>query len=293
MGYGKWSSHAYANMQSRYRGKGRDEIFTANKFQRMDPALDPFRLRFRESRDSEEHPESLAIGLFLDVTGSMGKIPEDLVRNQLGSLMDTMLQLGVKSPQLMFSAVGDHRCDRAPLQVGQFESSTTSINDGLSRLFLEGGGGDAPESYLMAWQIAARHSSIDCWEKRRQKGFLFTVGDDITHNSFEASHQMRLLGYEQATDLSARQLLAEAQEQYEVFHIHVNQTGSRNSERVLNHWRELLGQRLLVLDDYQQLGALIATIVAVMSGASTETAMRHHDDATRQTLSRSLDKYLV
>ena len=293
MGYGKWSSHSYADMQSRYRGKGRDDIFTANKFRRIDPAMDPFRLRFRESRDSADHPESLAIGLFLDVTGSMGKIPEDLVRHQLGKLMDNMLQLGVRSPQLMFSAVGDHRCDQAPLQVGQFESSTELINDGLSRLFLEGGGGDAPESYLMAWQIAARHTSIDCWEKRRQKGFLFTVGDDSTHSVFEANHQMRLLGYEQADNLNAERLLREAQEQYEVFHIHLRKPGNRHSEMVSDRWRELIGQRLIILDNYQQLGVLIATIVAVMTGASSDAAMRQYDKNTRKALSQSLNKYLV
>lgn len=37
----------------------------------------------RECRDSEEHPETTPIIIALDVTGSMGRIPHDLVKNQL------------------------------------------------------------------------------------------------------------------------------------------------------------------------------------------------------------------
>jgi hypothetical protein len=136
-------------------------------------------------------------------------VPEDLVRNQLGSLMDTMLQRGVTDPQLMFSAIGDHYSDQAPLQVGQFESSTELVNEGLKKFYLEGGGGGSgEESYLLAWQVAAQHTSIDCWEKRRKKGFLFTVGDERTHHTIEAQRQLQLFGYDAANNRSAADLLA-------------------------------------------------------------------------------------
>ena len=38
----------------------------------------------------------------------MGRIPELLIRQKLGTLMDTMLDHGVTDPQVMFSAIGDH-----------------------------------------------------------------------------------------------------------------------------------------------------------------------------------------
>jgi hypothetical protein len=284
MGYGKWSSSEYAGFRRSYAGKGRDEIFTANKHRRMDPKLDPFRVGVRESRDSPEHPESLAIAMFLDVTGSMGHIPHDMVSNQLGSVMDTLLEHGVKDPQLMFSAVGDHRCDKAPLQFGQFESSTQLINDGLTRLFLEGGGGDAPESYLLAWHAAARHTSIDCWEKRRQKGFLFTVGDDTSHGALDAQAQMQLFGYDHAQFVNAPAILAEAQERYHVFHVHVGRGGRQGNPRVFNYWSHLLGQRFIVLEDYKKLGLLIAMIVALFTEGADQTVRQVSDDTVRRAL---------
>ena len=266
MGYGKWSSTSYHNYRKSYAGKGRDDIFTANRHGRIDPKLDPFRIGRRESRDSAEHPNSVPIALFLDVTGSMGMIPEDLVRNQLGTIMDTLLQRGVADPQLMFSGIGDQYSDRAPLQVGQFESSTELINDGLGRLWLEGGGGGSgEESYALAWQTAARHTSIDSFEKRGKKGFLFTVGDEQYHTAVEAQLQMKVFGYNRANRESAKALLREAQEQYHVFHVHINSTGYRNNTRVIGQWREVLGDHFLVLNDHTRLGELVAAVVTQFS----------------------------
>jgi hypothetical protein len=42
------------------------------------PALDPYGVAVRESRDSDEHPQSLAIAVLFDVTGSMGGLPRTL-----------------------------------------------------------------------------------------------------------------------------------------------------------------------------------------------------------------------
>lgn len=289
MGHGKWSSTEYSRYRSSYASRSREEIFTANRHGRMDPRMDPFRVGMRESRDSQDHPRSLAVSLYLDVTGSMGMVPEDLVRNQLGGLMDTLLLQGVTDPQLMFSAVGDHRCDRAPLQLGQFESSTQLINDGLGRLYLEGGGGDAPESYLLAWHAAARHTSIDCWEKRREKGFLFTVGDDATHGVFEAASQMNIFGYQSARTVSAIDLLAEAQERYHVFHVHIDRGRDGQRSRVADSWYDLLGKHSLGLRDYRQLGLLVATVVSVIKGADADDIMKRQDDHVRREISHTID----
>lgn len=45
----------------------------------------------RESRDSEEHPESLPVFIALDETGSMGSIPDKMTRDYLPKLMDSII----------------------------------------------------------------------------------------------------------------------------------------------------------------------------------------------------------
>lgn len=96
----------------------------------------------RESRDSAEHPNSLAIGVMFDVTGSMGSVPRTL-QTKLGRLMRLLVEKGyVAHPQVLFGAIGDADSDRVPLQVGQFESGAPGDqDDDLGKIYLEGGGG--------------------------------------------------------------------------------------------------------------------------------------------------------
>ena len=61
----------------------------------------------REARDSAEHPESTAIVAFVDVTGSMGKVPR-IIQKRLPELMGTLTRGGYcTDPQIMTIAVGD------------------------------------------------------------------------------------------------------------------------------------------------------------------------------------------
>jgi hypothetical protein len=289
MGYARWSSDAYRHLRASYANKSRDDIFQANRHRRMNAAVNPYGLRVRESRDSQRHPNSLAIGVFLDVTGSMGRIPEQLVRYKLGALMNTLIAHGVESPHIMFSAIGDHLSDQAPLQVGQFEAGADELSHGLSKLWLEGGGGgQIQESYLLAWLLAGRHTSIDCFEKRGQKGFLFTVGDEASWERLSPEQVQRIMGYRPQQTLNAATLLREAQRMYHVFHIHINETGYRNHPEVIGFWKSLLGERALILNDHNALAELIAATVAVVSGHPFEQTMAGFEPAAAQQVSQAL-----
>lgn len=286
MGYSKWSSDTYTQMRATYSGQSRSAIFRSTA---MHPDLDPRGLVVRESRDSAAHSNALAIGVFLDVTGSMGRIPEMLIRHKLGSLMDTLIDHGIEDPQVMFSAIGDHITDRAPLQVGQFESGTEELNDCLSKIFLEGGGGgQSKESYMLAWLIAGRHTAIDCFEKRRTKGFLFTIGDEMSWDSADPHRLSGIMGSRLGEPIHARQVLQDAQEKYHVFHIHINETGYRNNPVIMEYWRDLLGERFLVLDDHTALAELIASTVAVISGVDPEYLMQTFDPLTADTIQHAM-----
>lgn len=289
MGYTDWSSDAYEHLKKSYSKKSRGDIFKNTKSRTLADELNPHGLKFRESRDSVAHPNSLAIMVNLDVTGSMGRIPEQLIRHKLGALMDTLISHEVEDPQVMFSAIGDHVSDRCPLQVGQFESGTDELNEGLAKIYIEGGGGGQNmESYLMSWLIAGRHTSIDCFEKRGVKGFLFTIGDEKSWGDLDAEWLKDAMGYTQAETLEAKDLLAEAQRMYHVFHIHINETGYKDNPDVMGYWKDILGERFLVLDDHESLAELIASTVAVINGIDIKTVTTSFDKKTATSVAKAL-----
>ena len=269
MGRSTWSDDAATHISASYKSKSVDDIF---KTKTIASDMDPKNLTVRESRDSDVHPNSIAVMVFLDETGSMGEIPEAIARGKLGALMNTIIDNGVQDPQILFAAIGDHISDYYPLQVGQFESGTEELNKWLTSMNLEGrGGGQDMESYLLAWLIAGRHTSIDCFEKRNTKGFLFTIGDERSWNCVDAGRLKKLLGYAQAEDITDVQVLEEAQRLYNVYHIHINETGYRDDPTVLGYWKRMLGERLIVLNDYNAVCETIATLIAVQHGVDMKT----------------------
>src|SRR5262249_27257806 len=140
------------------------------------------------------HPESLAITVLFDVTGSMLVVPERL-QTKLPELYGLVLRKGyVEHPQVMFGAIGDATCDRVPLQVGQWETDNRAGDD-LGNSCLEGGGGgQKTESYELAMYFMARHTAIDCYEKRGKRGYLFIVGDELPYPNVNAAEVETVIG---------------------------------------------------------------------------------------------------
>ncbi|GGF20301.1 hypothetical protein [Flavobacterium limi] len=242
-----------------YASKSAAEIFTQNALRMAHESMNPNGVIFREARDSDVHPNSVPIILGLDVTGSMGHIPHELIKEGLPKLMGGIIQGGVPDPALLFLGIGDHECDRYPLQVGQFESGDEELDMWLTRTYIEsGGGGNAGESYLLAWYFAAFHTKTDAFEKRGQKGLLFTVGDEPGLKTLPASAIKEIMGQGQQT-YTHLELLAEAQKRYDVYHIsvlHSNQAINADVE-----WKELLGQNCLSIEDHREIPNVIKKII--------------------------------
>ncbi|MCU0438571.1 MAG: hypothetical protein MUC49_11740 [Raineya sp.] len=289
MGYTKWSDDAYDYLKTSKTSSSVNDIFTNNTKGVASDKMIPFGVKFRESRDSDIHPESLSIAVFLDVTGSMGKIPEILAREKLGALMNTLIDHGIEHPQILFGAIGDHISDRFPLQIGQFESGTEELDMWLTEIYLEGGGGGQNrESYTLAWLFCARHTSCDCFEKRGQKSFVFTIGDEMAWDVLQQAKLKDLMGYAQGDDLTDKQLLDEALRSYHVFHIHVNQGSYNNDPEVLGYWKGILGERLIILDDYNLVAETIASTVAVIHGIDMKKVLSSFDAKTASMVENAL-----
>lgn len=275
MGGGEWTTAAYANLsatKSYDKARSVTDVLTQRT---VHAAMEPIGVDIRESRDSDEHPTSLAIMIWLDVTGSMGRIPLNFVKEGMPDLMMGIMDKGVEHPQIFFGAIGDHECDRFPLQVGQFESSTQLIDKWLTSTYFEkGGGGNSGESYLLAWYFAGKHTSIDCWEKRKEKGFLFTIGDEPCLPNVPGEFLKRQMASGQFKDsYTAEELLKEAQERYHVFHIHANDGSYRDTQKLTGGWRTLLGDNFVVVENHKDIASTIAKIVGEVSKSKGKNDM--------------------
>jgi hypothetical protein len=271
MGSGSFDATNYSNraVTNNYHTASTHEIF---KQRNINSAMTPYGIKVRESRDSSEHPESLAIVLGLDVTGSMGSIPHHLVKEGLPLMVDKITKKGILHPQILFLGIGDHEYDNSPLQVGQFESSDELLEKWLTTVFLEGGGGgNLGESYLLAWYFAAYHTSIDCLEKRNQKGFLFTIGDEPVLPTVPKKVLSELMGSGQYDDFTAHRLFEEANKKYHTYHIHVKETSAGSRRKTIDDWQQLLRDNLLVVDRYTEIPDLIASKVNLNQGSVVET----------------------
>ena len=281
MGSGVYSSIAYSTLSDDrgYAKASRDQLFrnvsvdASNTAASFNVNARSFNTQVKAEmvnvgvRDSQEHPHSTPIIIALDVTGSMMNTPYEMIKNHLPKIMDSVMQMGVRDPQLLFMAVGDHEYDRYPIQVGQFESDTEKILNSLESLVIEGGGGgNAGESYLLAHIIAGYHTETDSWFKRHKKGYLFTIGDEPNLRNISGHALEDFLGYQHpANPISEEEAVKKAQEQYNVYHIHV--TNGSYGTRIAPGWKNLLGQNVLTCDSHN-----VHNVIA--------EAIKQHEDLT-------------
>lgn len=261
MGYKNWAEVDWDAHASSTRGMSREEIFTATT---IDPSLDPSKFAFREARDSEKNPESTPIMLWADDTGSMGRLAEQIIKTDLGTIMSALYdRKPVPDPAIACGSIGDVECDRAPIQVTQFESDIALVEQ-LKKFYVEGGGGgNMGESYAYAWAFAAYKTKVDIIKKRKKKGYLFTVGDECALPILRREHLKRFLDLDAQADMSAKKLAEDVQHDWHTFHLIVKPV---SDQPVIESWRELLGQRAIVVQDLTKLAAGIVGIISVVEG---------------------------
>jgi hypothetical protein len=271
MGSGRWSTDDYTSDIDARRAAGRadfghDHDVRTGRARGIHPTLDPKKLKdgARESRDSAEHPLSLPIAVVFDVTGSMGGIPV-ILQQKLALLMDVILaRANIADPQILVGAVGDSFSDHYPFQVGQFESDNR-FDEQLRNLILEGGGGGQDmESYGLAYRFAARHTVTDAFEKRGKKGYFVTIGDERPWPHVTAEEVERIFGVAGAGDEAVETLIAQARERWELLHIFPTQASHGGDLRIRERWRELLGERLILLNDAELVCETIAGLIHML-----------------------------
>jgi len=295
LGNSRWSRDDYtAYNTANTVGRSTSEVFRSHS---VPDDLNPTKFKKRESRDSDANPKSNAIIIACDVTGSMGIIADNLIRTGIGTTFEEILkraadsaQAMVTDPHLMVLGIGDAKYDQGPIQATQFEADI-KIAEQLQRIWLEkGGGGNSRESYDLAWYFAAARTSIDCWEKRGKKGYLFTIGDECAPDYLSKDEINRFLGDGVQDNLKAHQMLEVVQRVYNVYHIIIEEGSfARGSlPRVQSSWREMLGQRVISLADHTKLAETIVSAIQINEGNTIDDVAKSWSGPTAKIVKEAL-----
>jgi hypothetical protein len=267
MGDARWSATDWSSYASTTSGRSTAAIFTKST---IDDYLDPTKNKPRESCDSDSNPNSTPIIIALDVTGSMGELAGIIAREGLNTTMQGIYdEKPVSDPHLMIMGIGDAYYDDAPLQVTQFEADIR-LGEQLKNLYIEhGGGGNAGESYNLAWYYAAYHTEIDSFKKRGRKGILFTVGDEPMLPTLTKEQIKKFVGDDVQQDVQTKDLLAALQEKYDVYHVIIKEGDYARSrlDHVRKVWKDLLGQNVIELSDHTKLAETVVSALKVNDGA--------------------------
>lgn len=266
-----WDSYATKNVRTKSSVSGSSGLYSSGT---INSDLDPKNFEFRESCDSNEHPKSRPIIVALDVTGSMSNVLESIAREGLNTFItETYDRKPVEDPQIMFMGVGDVYSDKYPLQVTQFESDIR-IAEQLQKIYFEqGGGGNNCESYQLPYYYAKNHIKIDSYEKRNQKGILFTIGDECPPKYLSKSEIKEFIGDNvEKEKYTTEELLDAVSREWDVFHLIIEEGWycSRNKDKVLSSWRELLGERAILVSDYNKIAEIMVSILQRMNGEEVE-----------------------
>lgn len=266
MGYGSYSYEAHQAITSQRAAMPAQQVFTQRS---IHPLMDPKGVRFRESRDSADHPNTTSIVFALDVSGSMGAIPQQIARTELPTFMKALLDAGVEDPQVLFMALQDAAGGVSPLQVGQFESTAELMDQWLTWCWLMGGGASAFESYDLAFYFAAHHTKLDSLEKRGQKGYFFMTGDEPCYPSLRAGWVEKFLGDELPADVPLEQVIADCRRSYHPFFLVPD---PHRGTQVAPFWRKHLGEQVIVLGSPEDTCPAAAGIVAIQEGLVSDLA---------------------
>jgi hypothetical protein len=267
MGGGKWSPNAYLTRIKQQKARGQDSFSYSQGASQVHPTLNPFGLEVRESRDSDEHPNSNAIIIALDVSGSMGRVVR-AIHQDLPQLFKLLLgREYIPHPQILFSAFAHAAMNQVPLQVGQFESDNR-MDENLENMIIGGrlaGGGEPGESSELMFYLAARHTSIDCWEKRQHKGYLFIITDEEAGGQVVKKDEVsRFIGSQLKENVPLDQMIVEAGEKYHIFVVIPAGAMGGGSRSVSEFWKSALGpQRVIQLNDPEYVSEVIALTIGL------------------------------
>jgi hypothetical protein len=120
----------------------------------------------------------------------------------------------------------------------------------------------------------ARHTAIDCHEKRGRRGYLFLIGDECPYPRVKRDEVEQVIGDAPQTDIPVAELLAELEKRWHVFFVLPRMTHHWNNPEVHRAWTDLLGQNVLRLEDPAGICELIASTIGLAEGKADMAQLR-------------------
>jgi hypothetical protein len=178
-----------------------------------------------------------AVVVAIDVTGSMGEFPRIIFDKLPMFYGQLMLQGYLRNTSISFAAIGDVDTDIAPLQVTEFTQGS-AIDQQISKIWVEGGGGDAPESYeYAAYYYACKVN----FRNLRDKAFFFFTGDEV-FKSLDAGKLQRFIGDSLPRLPSPEEIFYVLRQRYHVFYICRCSSTGEVPPHVKAAWAPLIGE---------------------------------------------------
>ena len=264
MGGGSWDSATYHSTKSTRAASGvADFAYTASATS-VHKNLDPKRIKKKpfgklESRDSADHPESHAVLVCFDVTGSNIDRAVD-VQKKLPTLMELLAKY-IADPQVAVAANDDYKVvGTNSIQISDFESDIR-VDEHIRNIWLVGnGGGNNGESYDLLLYAAARKMVLDSVEKRSKKGYMFLYADELVFPNVLKGEVHDVFGDKLESDIPTVEIIEEAQRNFHIFVIWPR----GGEDRAHEQYKKLFGEENVLVSQHPNLLCeLIASTVAL------------------------------
>jgi hypothetical protein len=220
----------------------------------------------------------------IDVTGSMGDWSK-IIYDKLPLFFGEIEKQGyLKDAAISFAAVGDAHSDRAPFQICNF-SQSRELDDYLSRIWLEsGGGGQCRESY----ELMAFYYLHHCTLTKPELSFMFITGDEGFYPRIEPDQVFRFFG-EHVEPMDSKKVFEKLRDKFNVFFLHKEYDRDSVDREILAQWREVLGERVLHLTDPKSVIDVMLGAIALTSGTRTLDSYMNDMKDRGQTTKRLKD----
>ncbi len=292
MGYGSYRASDWQKLKASKginSNSGSADIFSCNEFK------DKYNPRFidvRESCDSKDSPFSTPIILGFDSTGSMGYLAEEIAKNSLNKTITEMYDKEpVTNPHIMCAAFSGPECGSGAIQVTQFEADIRIAEQLLE--FNVGKGWNRYSYDSLVWYFAAKHTKIDSYEKRKKKGFIFCIGDEVICNAddivLEKDRISSIFNDDVIVSYNIDNLYKMVSEKYEVFHIITGST------RAINSWEKLLPGRTAYINEenISFLSEVITSIMQLVNGDTKEKILDQFDEKASAVVEEALKTIFI